>query len=257
MYEEIRKPRLLKDVPSIIIRSLPSLYYCGKYGASAIPKKVNELFIGNSRYLSNAIYQLGNSMNDGSFLSLSSSAKTLLELKGDKMLSHLEKLTIELARLCTKYRSEVRKAMTKLRPVLNDLYQKSVLKLNTLVIDNNDEPERVSKLSKTLSNFCYYNVDNTTSSAIDYSSKHIKSDFIIFASTKPAQIHDDVLSLKTYHKPGLAVVHIEKDVEMDKQAVRHGAQLIKVGFPVLFKVFTPIRLFTTIDKTYITYHLKK
>jgi len=255
MYEEIRKPKLLKDIPSIIIRCLPVIYYYGKFARASVPQKVHDLFIGNAQYLAKGISQLGNTINHGAFLSLSSSAEKLVEFKGDNLIEHLEKITTELAQLATEHRDEIRKTVQKIRPVLNNLYQTSVIKLHTLVVDNNNEPEIASKLGKTLMNFCFYEVENTSSSARDYSSKHINTDFVIFASTKPAQIHEDVISLQTYHKPGLAIVHIEKDAPLDKQAVRHGSQLLKIGFPVLFKVFTPIRLFTTIDKTYMRFHL--
>jgi hypothetical protein len=256
MYEDIRKPKLLKDIPLIIIRCLPTIYYYGKFVGSSIPQKINDLFIGNTQYLAKGIYQLGKTINHGAFLSLSSSVEKLMQLESDNLIKHLEKITIELAQLATNHRDEIRKTLQTIRPALIDLYETSVLKLHTLVVDNNNEPEITAKLSKTLKNFCFYKVENTSSRDRDYSSKQINTDFVIFASTRPAHIHEDVISLKTYHKPGLAIVHIAKDAPLDKQAVRHGSQLLKIGFPVLFKVFTPIRLFTTIDKNYLRYHLE-
>jgi len=106
-----------------------------------------------------------------------------------------------------------------------------------------------------LKNFCYYEADKASIHAYNYPEKLVKSDFIFYASTHPASIHSDIKSLKTYQKPGLAIAYIEKEGVADRQAIRHGAQLQKSGFPVLYKVFTPIRLFTSVDKLYMKYHL--
>jgi hypothetical protein len=203
-----------------------------------------------------AIKKLGDKIKIKKFSDISNSVTHLSARSEDNLRDVLEKTTIELAQLCTKHRTVLRHNMVHFKTELNKLYKEIVPSLQILVVDSNGQPERVSKLSKMLSGFCLYDVDQTTFLAGDYPKKQIISDFVVFTSTSSPEIHDHVKSLQTYQKPGLAIVHIEKDTNIDKQSIRHGSQLLKIGFPVLFKIFTPIRLYTTIDKTYMRFHLK-
>jgi hypothetical protein len=255
MYEEIRKPRLLSDIPSIIIRPLPCIYYYSSYAGAHIPDHTKTLFINNVTYLSEAVKRLGKKLNQDKYVQISNTLNGLVTQPITNLRSQLEKATLDLATLCTKNRSELRKGTAEFKIELNALYKEMVPALKILVVDNNGASERLSKLIKTLTGFCLYDVDNTTWSSHDYAKKQIDSDFIVFTSTASPEIHDLVKSLVTYHKPGLAMVHIDSDGKTDQQSIRHGSQLLKIGFPVLFKVFTPIRLFTTIDKTYMKFHL--
>jgi len=170
-------------------------------------------------------------------------------------LAELRDFTQILSQTITGIRTEVERIFKQQKSNFINIYNESVKKLNLLVVDNNNEPERVNKLESTLKNFCFYDVDKTSIQAYNYPDKLVKNDFIFYASTHPANIHSDIKTLKTYHKPGLAIAHIEKDGVADRQAIRHGAQLQKSGFPVLYKVFTPIRLFTSVDKLYMKFHL--
>ena len=79
---------------------------------------------------------------------------------------------------------------------------------------------------------------------------------VLFYSIASPEIHNQVRSLETFHKPGLALAKIEGNGSPDKEIIRHGAQLMKMGFCVLFKMFTPLRLFTTIDKTFIAFNMQ-
>ena len=256
MYEEIRKPRLLSDLPSLIIRPLPCIYYYSSYAGVHIPEHTQSLFVSNVKYLSAAIKHLSEKLAVKKVTEISAILDELPKQPATKMRKHLEKATLDLAGLCTKNRAELRKVMTEFKIELNTLYKEMVPALKILVIDNNGQSEKVSKLINTLSGFCLYDVNDTLISSRDYAKKQIHSDFIVFTSTTSPEIHDLVKSLATYNKPGLAMVQIDKDGKTDRQAIRHGAQLLKTGFPVLFKVFTPIRLFTTIDKTYMKFHLQ-
>ena len=55
MYEEIRKPRLLKDVPILLIRSLPTLYYYTKYFQTYLSEQITKYFNTHVKYLSTAL----------------------------------------------------------------------------------------------------------------------------------------------------------------------------------------------------------
>ena len=55
MYEEIRKPKLLKDVPTSLIRALPTLYYTNKLSSSEMPGRIQELYDSNVDFLNQAL----------------------------------------------------------------------------------------------------------------------------------------------------------------------------------------------------------
>jgi hypothetical protein len=130
-----------------------------------------------------------------------------------------------------------------------------VIPLQIVLIEYTGGKENVSALRNTLQNFCYYKVVTEKPDSYNYGSTLLQSDFGMFTSTFPSRIHDDVKSLKSYRRPGLAVAYLNEEEERNTQSIRHGSQLHKTGFPVLFKIFTPIRLFTSIDKEYMKFNL--
>ena len=150
----------------------------------------------------------------------------------------------------------MRKQIHEIKTALMDIYSSLVNTIHILVVDNSRGQQDIDKLLSILKNFCQYKVHHVDSESPDHVKSIIESDFILFYSISSPLIHQQVKSLDTYHLPGVAMVQFPKDADPDKEAIRHGAQLMKIGFPVLFKMFTPIRMFTTIDKTYIQYHLR-
>ena len=256
MFDDIRRPNLLKNIPLVFIRALPSMYYYSKFSNSNIPVNEKKLFTTNVDYLASAIKLLNQDLKDGEFVKLSDSITKLNSSHESEMLGHLEIITIKFSEMCTKKKTEISAATKNIKPALVELYRNSVPKLGILVVDNNNESKRVETLLNTLQNYCYYDVESSIPGSPEFSKKVINSDFVIFASTHPPQINEDVKSLDTFHKPCMSLVHVNMDMEIDQQAVRHGAQLIRIGHSVLFKIFTPIRLFTSIEKMYMKYHLQ-
>jgi len=63
MYGDIKKPFLLKDIPSVLLRALPAIYYFSKYFNNATPHKTKSLFKSNLMYLSNALFCLSEKWN--------------------------------------------------------------------------------------------------------------------------------------------------------------------------------------------------
>jgi hypothetical protein len=256
MYDEIRKPTLLKDIPLLIIRGLSPIYYYCKYANNHAPEKVSNLYLNHVSFVASTIQMIGSILEDKPLCELSTSFRQLENLAGEECLAKLEKLTTQLSNISKKQKSEIEKIVKDKKSEFVEMYNQSIDKLNLLLVDNNNEPDRVKKLKGILENFCLYQVDSVNIRAHNYPEKLVSNDFIFFSSTHPSTIHQTVKSLKTYQKPGLAVAYIDKDGVPDRQAIRHGAQLQKSGFPVLFKVFTPIRLFTSVDKLYMKYHLQ-
>lgn len=255
MYEEIRKPKLLKDVPIALIRALPTLYYTNKFANTDTNKRILDLYQSNVRYLNQALDNIGQQLGNNEFQAL---AKHVLELESPPSAQIFEKTqaySIKLAELCSSNRDEIRKNSYEIKSQLASLYTSLVNTIKVLVIDNTCGKEDISKIIGILKNLCHYHVDQTEPSASDITTKLIDADFSLFYSIASPDIHHQVHSLQTYHMPGLAMMQMSKNVSIDKEAIRHGSQLIKSGFGVLFKMFTPIRLFTSIDKTYLTFHL--
>ncbi len=77
MYEEIRKPRMLQDVPISIIRPLPVLYYTNKFVTGRIRRRVRELYQSNLIYLGDALNEISYIINNNEFRDLSLSVRSL------------------------------------------------------------------------------------------------------------------------------------------------------------------------------------
>ena len=257
MYEEIRKPKLLKDVPTSLIRALPTLYYTNKYAGEKTSDRIEELYNSNVEFLAEGLKITGNLLKNNKFNATSNKVKELKGKPSDTLYNKTQDISSELAELCTATREDLRKNSREIKSQLSSLYPSLVNTINVLLIDNSCGEEDISKVSGTLKNLCFYHVDKTEPVSADFSSKLISSDFALFYCISSPEIHKQVNSLTTYHIPGLAMMHIDKDVALSQEAIRHGAQLMKIGFCVLYKMFTPIRLFTTIDKTYLQYNLRQ
>ena len=257
MYEEIRKPKLLKDVPTSLIRALPTIYYTNKFSGVDIKERIQELYNSNVIFLSQALHKIARNINNQAFITL---ADEILKLKGTPSLELFEqtqRFSVKLADVCSANREDLRKNNQQIKTELATLYQTLVNTINVLLIDNSCGEQDISKIAGILGNLCYYHTDQTEPVASDFSSKLLTSDFALFYCISSPDIHKQVNSLTTYHVPGLAMMHIDKDVAINQEAIRHGSQLMKIGFCVLYKMFTPIRLFTTIDKTYLHYNLQQ
>jgi hypothetical protein len=257
MYEEIRKPKLLKDVPTSLIRALPTLYYTNKFATDDTTDRIQKLYDSNVVFLNQALKIIGNQLKNKEFNALADEAPGLKGKPSAILFEHIQVFSIKLADLCSLNREELRKNNHQIKSQLNILYPTLVDTINVLLIDNSCGKQDITKVIGTLKNLCYYHVGQTDPSSSQFSTKLLDSDFALFYCISSPEIHKQVTSLDAYHLPGLAMMQIDKDVPLDKEAIRHGAQLMKVGFCVLYKMFTPIRLFTTIDKTYLQYNLQE
>jgi hypothetical protein len=257
MYEEIRRPTLLKHIPMLFIRSLSTIYYFGRYVDSRVPEKAGKLFTSNVNFLSDRLNDFGNHLSDHQFNNIGEKIKQLASVPAGEIQKQLENTTIELSQLCEQQPDTVECAFRELRMKFAEDYRNTVKNIKVLVIDNNNEPDGVNKIFSILNNFCYFETESTTFPSTEYPAQLASSDFAFFTSTYPSQIHDLVNSLmRGYQIPGLAIAYLEKEKTGIEQAIRHGAQLQRGGFYVIYKVFTPIRLFTSIDKIYMKYHLQ-
>ncbi len=256
MYEDIRKPRLLRNIPLLLIRPLPILYYYSRYFKKKAPDTLQEIHQTHLHYLTAAVELLNHHTHLAELPEVVAELSRLGDVPDEKRSLLLQQIVLKLSRICGKYREDIGQAARALRSRWVEMYRETTRKIRVLAVDNNNEPERTEKLRHTLQNFCLYPCDQCPLISKELPQKMLKTDFVLLTSTFPTRIHSQVEWLRDYRKPGLALATIGIESQPDKQSIRHGAQLQRIGFPVIYKTFTPIRLFTSIDKTYVQYHLR-
>jgi len=255
MYEEIKKPRLLKDIPTIFIRSLPVIYYFDKYAQTSIPENVDQLFKTNIDFISSVMNTTAVELEIETFKKIGSSFGLLKQNKPGQKSNQSQLAAEMLAEKCSEYKKEIHTFVRKEKKSITELYASTVSKLNVLIIKVNDALFPIDKINSLLASFCYYNVDETYPDSGDLSDKMLRSDVVVFSSTYNPDIHNYVKSLNSYKKPGIILVPLSGKTEIDHMSLRHSNQLQKAGYQVIFKSFTPIRLFTSIDKEFMKYNL--
>jgi hypothetical protein len=250
MYESIRKPGLLKNIPLLFIRALPSIYYYGKFGMKYTHTKCKQLYHQNLEYLICAIDLLNKQMHTEH---LNEIIKILDQLKTDPhmdVLSQVERFTIQFSDYCNLNVNECRSFYKENKQKLIDLYREKVSPLHILITDV--QPDQ--KLPHLLYNFCYYNIQNEFIKNPDYTDKLSANDFVVLTNIDTNEIHRQIEQVDAFHKPAMIVVGIDDPDSKNKPTIRHAMQLIRRGFPVIFKILTPIRLFTSVEKTFFNYH---
>ena len=256
MYENIRKPGLLKNIPMVFIRALPALYYYCAYHKKQATQKTSAYFKSNLDYINAILLKTGALLKIEDFKKLADEIKQLDKIKSDDRLKYLENTTVSLSQICYEYRKVLKEKIRENKNEYIDKYRKIVIPLNILITGTDHPVEKMEKLAGTLSEFCYYNVEKALPEDQDFTPKLVMSDFAILINIDSPQVHDLVMSFNNAHVPCCAIVHIEKGNLVNTQTIRHASQLRKNGVEVLFKITTPIRLFTSIDKTFMKYHLE-
>jgi hypothetical protein len=141
-----------------------------------------------------------------------------------------------------------------LKPALIEQYKKHASTLSVLIITDSGHDEHIKKLNNILKNFCLYQVNIAFHSDSNLLDKVINADFMLFSINKNRSLNTDLELINVLKRPAIGLV---ASGNSQPQVIRQGNQMIKSGLPVIFQLFTPIRLFTSIDKEYIRYHLCK
>ena len=256
MYDKIRKPKLLKDIPISLIRPLPVIYYANYYANQGIPQSIQKYYQTSIHFLSEALLFLSGFLQNRDYQKIADLTSQLASNPSAADLDHVIAISTNLSTLCSSSREDLREKNQEIKNRLSALYLSTVNTLKVIVVDNSMGQENLTKVLNILKNFCQYKVDAVQPNAPEIISKLIDADLVLFYSIASPEIHNQVRSLETFHKPGLALAKIEGNGSPDKEIIRHGAQLMKMGFCVLFKMFTPLRLFTTIDKTFIAFNMQ-
>ncbi len=256
MFEELNQARLLKDVPAILVRPLPVIYYYCRYVQTEPDEHLLLLFRRNVEFLSSALNQFADAMTQNACRKLADEIALLVDHDYDALLGWLDNWTLRLAEYCSKEHKEMRRCLHDLKPALIERYKSSVPALLVLLIDNEDDAERVSKTAATLVRSCYYQVGIGLADASDFSERIRHADVVLYHSTRPQKIHLDVSKMDSYRKPVIALSRTKRDGVTDEQAVRHAAQLIRLGYDVLFPPFHAAKLYMAIDRSFVKFHLQ-
>jgi len=241
---------MLKHIPLLIIRALPSLYYWGKYGAKAKTEKVEMLYTQNLEYLIAASELINAKVGKHNLKDLISLLYDLNGASPEGIVALMQQFTLGLSQFCEQNQSECHEFYQKHKEELINLYRNIVNPLQVMVITDQQE----GKLPGLLCNFCYYKIDLVTKDLSPFKDSIAKDDFVILTELDLPEVHRIVDGINAYHKPGMIVATGDKISDQAKSVSRHAMQLIRAGYPVLLKIITPLRLFTTIEKTFIKYH---
>jgi len=256
----IQKPNVVKGIPTMIIRALPTLYYFGRYADGKIPNQAKNIFDSYLKYLDKAIKELIKIIPDKNLDTLSAEILSFNEIKTSEIESAVFNITSKLSKICQDNSEDIKQnnvGPNGLKMKLEKLFCDIIPQTKVLLVDNNNQQEWVESLEKKLTKNCYYKINKSKYEAEQFSDQFVNNDFIVFTSAAPQSIHEDIELLKTYKKPGLVLGNIEKDGNLSQQTIRNGSWLKSRGFDVLFKIFSPLRLFTTIDKINIRFLLQE
>ena len=255
----VQKPNIVKGIPTLIVRAMPTIFYYGRYAGQNISELAKDYFNSHVEYLVQATSKMTFILSDKEIKSTTNEIQKLFEIQPARIEDQVYKISRNLSTifcakknvLKTQYDSE-----NGVKTELTELFSLTAKSPRVAVVDTNNELEWVDKLATTLADNCYYDIIKTRPMAESYTDDILQCDFVLFASAAPQRIHEDVDILKNYKKPGLILGQLKKDEKLDQQTIRNGAWLKSRGYDVLFKLFSSLRLFTSIDKINIRYLLQ-
>ena len=167
MYENIRKPGLLKNIPILFIRALPSLYYYSKFGIKFKHDGCRQLFMQNLEYLMCAMELINKQINNEQLDQTINILDQLRTIRHQDIIPTVERFTINLSDYCNKNIQECRNFYKENKQKLIDLYRNKVIPLHILITDIQTD----QKLPHLLSDFCYYDIQHAFMDKEDYTDK--------------------------------------------------------------------------------------
>jgi len=256
----VRKPNIVRGIPNLLVRAMPTIYYYGRYAGHTISKQAKVYFESHVEYLNQALKKMAVALDDEELESATKNITSLSKIQTNQIEAEVNQISRNLSAIFSAKKDQVKKEYDGENGVKNELIElfRSTAKCpNLAVVDTSNEFEWVDKLASTLTDSCYYDIIKTRPMAESYTDDLLKSDFVLFASATPQRIHEDVENLKRFKKPSLILGQMKKDEKLDQQTMRNGSWLRSRGYDVLFKLFSPLRLFTSIDKINIRFLMQE
>ena len=250
---------MIKGIPSLIVRALPVPYYYGRYAGQDIPSQAESIYRTYIKYLLETLKQMSELLGNEQCATIKAKVEQLPKVNPSEVEAGIIEITSKLSEICTQNKSKIKEVYegeNGLKKSFAELFCDVIEKTKVLIINNSNDPEWVDGLQRKLIKNCYYDVEISQTNAQEFSDLMVKSDVVVFASATPQTIHEEIKFLDTYRKPGLVLGGLKKDEKFDQQTMRNGSWLRSRGNDVLFKIFSPMRLFTTIDKIHIRFLLQ-
>jgi len=255
----VRKPNIVKGIPMLMVRAMPTIFYYGRYAGQHISDQAKSYFHTHIQFLNQSINKMASILEDSELEVVSTQVESLTKIPPAKIEENVYKISRNLSAIFSIKKDLVRKKYEGedgVKQSLVELYRSVAKRPKITIVDTSNEFDWIDKLSTTLTDSCYYDTLQTRALAENYTENILASDFILFSSATPQRIHEDVECLKSFKKPGLILGQLKKDEKLDQQTMRNGSWLKSRGYDVLFKLFSPLRLFTSIDKINIRYLLQ-
>jgi hypothetical protein len=256
----VRKPNIVRGIPMLLVRAFPTLFYYGRYAGQKISDQAKLYFESNIQYLIESINKMASMLEDKELELVSNQVESLSKIQPAKIEDNVYQISRNLSAIFSAKKDVVKEQYdgeNGIKDKLIELFRLTAKSPKIAVVDTSNEFEWVDKLSSTLTDSCYYDTIKTRPFAETYLDDILQSNFVLFASATPQRIHEDVENLKTYKKPSLILGQLRKDEKLDQQTIRNGSWLRNRGYDVLFKLFSPLRLFTSIDKINIRFLLQE
>jgi hypothetical protein len=256
----VQKPNIVRGIPMLLVRAMPTIYYYGRYAGQKISEQAKFHFESHVEYMIQAIKKMAFALSDKELESTTNKVASLFEIQPAQIENQVYEISRNLSAIFSAKKDVVKQqydAENGVKHKLIELFRLTTKSPRVAVVDTSNEFEWVDKLANTLADSCYYDIVKTRPLAESYTDDLLQSDFVLFASATPQRIHEDVEHIKTYKKPSLILGQLKKDEKLDQQTMRNGSWLRSRGYDVLFKLFSPLRMFTSIDKINIRFLLEQ
>jgi len=256
----VQKPNIVRGIPMLLVRAMPTIFYYGRYAGQEVSTQAKSYFESHVEYLIQGINKLAAVLDDNDLQLVATQVEGLTKIQPIKIEDNVYQISRNLSAIFSASKDKVREeyeGKNGVKASLIELFCSTARRPKIAVVDTSNEFEWVDKLSNTLTDSCYYEAIKTRPLAESYTDAILQSDFVLFASATPQRIHEDVENLKTFNRPSLILGQLKKDEKLDQQTIRNGSWLRNRGYDVLFKLFSSLRLFTSIDKINIRFLLQK
>jgi hypothetical protein len=141
--------------------------------------------------------------------------------------------------------------------IIHNIYKQSVTRLQIFLFNPNGDFSIFNQVKQNLNDFCDYNVIFSSPAKNHFTDNILNSDFVLFLSVYESGILENVKIFKSFSKPGLALGAANFDIKHKPKILLNSHELAQNGLVVINKMYSPIRLYTTIDKLYLKHYLTR
>lgn len=177
-------------------------------------------------------------------------AVNLTRSKKNDLVAGVNELLFNLSRMSGIHKSALKHELSAQPQIYRDIYWGRVYTKKITLIHQGDGVESAEKAAKSLREGCYYDV--TVMPETHIALKPMSSDFVVFLPTDGPIRPATLATASTLGLPILMLIDLGRKVETaDPVMVRTAHQYTQTGLKVLYRPFTSLRLFTSVDTRYV------